>query len=239
MTAALAIFGNTSFFHLAKTAAEESSNQTAQQICEQVRLPFSRLSGEIYTLTEMCNNLRFQNQHNYPLLESLGRYFVLLGSDNSTQDALNVAMYFANEALLTTASSQPIYSNPGHMVSKPKQSLVGLVVVSILVGLEAIGLCLLMAFIYSTPTWTEDLDADALAQIAAQLEDPGYDLADPSQVCGLVGTVETRGNDETSSVGATSIDAASAQARRLFHLSLGGEGIISPEFVKKRRSGAT
>ncbi|KAJ4317698.1 hypothetical protein N0V84_007217 [Fusarium piperis] len=239
MIAGLAMFGNTSFFHLAMTAAEESSNQTAHQICEQVRLPFSRLRSSGFPIpTEMCDNLSVQNRWNYELLESLGRYFMFLGSDNTTQDALNIGMYFANEALLTTAAARELYSNPGHMVSKPKKSLVALVVITILVGLQAIGLCLLMAFIYSTPTWTDDLDADALTQIGAQLEDSGQDLSDPSQICGLVGTVENRGNDESSSVRASSTDEGPVQVRRPFHLSLGGEGIISSELVKKGSGGA-
>ncbi|RSL87898.1 hypothetical protein CEP52_015377 [Fusarium oligoseptatum] len=113
-------------------------------------------------------------------------------------NALDIAMYFANEALLTSRSDRPLYYNPGVMVTKPKKSLPALVVITVLVGLQAIGLCLLMAFIYSTPTWTVDLDADALTQIGAQLKDLD-EIMSRNQVCGLVGTVEDRGNDETSS----------------------------------------
>ncbi|RSL81377.1 hypothetical protein CEP51_005900 [Fusarium floridanum] len=113
-------------------------------------------------------------------------------------NALDIAMYFANEALLTGRSDRPLYYNPGVMVTKPKKSLPALVVITVLVGLQAIGLCLLMAFIYSTPTWTVDLDADALTQIGAQLKDLD-EIMSRNQVCGLVGTVEDRGNDETSS----------------------------------------
>jgi hypothetical protein len=132
---------------------------------------------------------------------------MFLGSDNTTQNALNIAMYFANEALLTTAADRPLYSNPGYMISKPKKSLAGLIVITTFIGLQAIGLCLLMAFIYSTPTWTDDLDADALTQIGAQLKDLD-EIMSRSQVCGLVGTVEDRGNDETSSVRASSSQEA-------------------------------
>lgn len=142
------------------------------------------------------------------------------------------------KALLTTAADRPLYSNPGYMISKPKKSLAGLIVITTLIGLQAIGLCLLMAFIYSTPTWTDDLDADALTQIGAQLKDLD-EIMSRSQVCGLVGTVENRGNDETSSVRPSSTEEARVQVRRPFHLSLGGEGIISPELLKEGGSGGT
>ncbi|KAL6364820.1 hypothetical protein LRP88_00793 [Fusarium phalaenopsidis] len=239
MTAALAMFGNTSFFHMAMVAAEESSNQTAQQICGQVRLPFTRLSSSDFPRpVSVCDELSFRRDRSGNVLDLLGRYFMFLGSNNMTQDALNIAMYFANEALLTGAADRPLYSNPGRMVSKPKKSLAGLIVITILVGLQAIGLCLLMAFIYSTPTWTDDLDADALTQIGAQLKDLD-EIMSRSQVCGLVGTVENRGNDETSSVRASSTEETRVQVRRPFHLSLGGECVISPELLKEAGSEGT
>ncbi|RSL72286.1 hypothetical protein CEP54_000959 [Fusarium duplospermum] len=146
----------------------------------------------------------------YNVLDLLGRFFVFLGTENMTQNVLDMAMYFANEALLTSRSDRPLYSNPGIMVFKPKKSLPALVVITVLVGLQAIGLCLLMAFIYSTPTWTADLDADALTQIGAQLKDLD-EIMSRNQVCCLVGTVENRGNDETSSVRASSTEEATVQ----------------------------
>ncbi|KAJ3463867.1 hypothetical protein MRS44_008653 [Fusarium solani] len=233
MTAGLAMLGNTSFFRLANVSAEQFNNQTARQICDQVRLPFTRLTSSGFPdPVSICDDWGLQRDRDNNVLDLLGRYFMFLGSDNTTQNALNIAMYFANEALLTTAADRPLYSNPGYMISKPKKSLAGLIVITILIGLQAIGLCLLMAFIYSTPTWTDDLDADALTQIGAQLKDLD-EIMSRSQVCGLVGTVEDRGNDETSSVRASSTEEARVQARRPFHLSLGGEGIISPELLRR------
>ncbi|RTE75748.1 hypothetical protein BHE90_009803 [Fusarium euwallaceae] len=222
MTAGLAMFGNTSFFHLAA-----------------MRLPFTRLtSSKFPSPASICDYRSFRRDPDYNVLDLLGRYFAFLGADNMTQNALDIAMYFANEALLTGRSDRPLYYNPGVMVTKPKKSLPALVVITVLVGLQAIGLCLLMAFIYSTPTWTVDLDADALTQIGAQLKDLD-EIMSRNQVCGLVGTVEDRGNDETSSVRASSIGEATVQVRRPFHLSLGGEGIISPGLLKEGRSEGT
>ncbi|KAM6515407.1 hypothetical protein FSOLCH5_009634 [Fusarium solani] len=239
MTAGLAMLGNTSFFRLANVSAEQSNNQTARQICDQVRLPFTRLtSSDFPDPVSICDDWGLQRDRDNNVLDLLGHYFMFLGSDNTTQNALNIAMYFANEALLTTAADRPLYSNPGYMISKPKKSLAGLIVITILIGLQAIGLCLLMAFIYSTPTWTDNLDADALTQIGAQLKDLD-EIMSRSQVCGLVGTVEDRGNDETSSVRASSTEEARVQVRRPFHLSLGGEGIISPELLKEGGAGGT
>lgn len=232
------MFGNTTFFRLANVSAEESNNQSTRQICEQMRLPFTRLSfSDFPDPSSICDEWRLQQDEDYTL-EFLGRYFMFLGADNTMQNVLNIAMYFANEALLTTAADRTLYTHPGRMISKPKKSLAGLVVITILVGLQAVGLCLLMAFIYSTPTWTHDLDADALTQIGAQLKDSDA-IMSRSQVCGLVGTVENRDNDDTSSVRASSTEEARVQARRPFHLGIGGEGVISSELLKEGGSRRT
>ncbi|KAH6871604.1 hypothetical protein B0T10DRAFT_611173 [Thelonectria olida] len=190
MTAAMAMFGNASVFHAAATANEESYNETVRQICEQVQLPFSRFDLEGTRFTSLVNPCRsFGGEYGDPELQTvIGSFFGQFQDGVVIQTALEVAMFFANEALLTLTTSQkynynkrPILSSVGDTVTKPKKSIPGLAIISLLVLLQVVGLLWLAAFIYSAPTWTGNLDADALAQMGAQIRDfgePRPDLRD-------------------------------------------------------------
>ncbi|KAL5622636.1 hypothetical protein FOBRF1_001886 [Fusarium oxysporum] len=130
-------------------------------------------------------------------------YFNGLKNEEATAQALEKAMFFANEALLTTAASlsqnRPIFYNPGTAVMKPKKDLAAVITVTTLIGLQVVALCALMWFILRAPTWTETLDADALAQIGGQLKEWGEPRPDLTQINGIVGVDETRHQAETSS----------------------------------------
>ena len=118
-------------------------------------------------------------------------YFNGLKNEAATAQALEKAMFFANEALLTTAASlsqnRPIFYNPGTAVMKPKKDLAAVITVTTLIGFQVVALCALMWFILRAPTWTETLDADALAQIGGQLKEWGEPRPDLTQITGIVG----------------------------------------------------
>ncbi|KAK3388485.1 hypothetical protein B0T20DRAFT_484059 [Sordaria brevicollis] len=99
---------------------------------------------------------------------------------------LSMAMHFANQALLDVASKNTfvldnpkyqalhptaIWNIPGLEYNKPSISLAGVIVVSVFLGLQVLGILFLLGYIYSTPTWTAHLDALAVARIAHQLPD--------------------------------------------------------------------
>ncbi|KAJ3538559.1 hypothetical protein NM208_g5864 [Fusarium decemcellulare] len=232
MTAALAMFGNTSFFYAASQAPEDSRNETMRQICEQVQLPFVRMfQRSTQFMGSICDNVGDSDADVRVYVENtLARYFEVFGIDNNFARALNAAMYFANEALLTLSTERAIYSHAGHQILKPEKRIAPLIFISVLIGLQAIGLCLLMAFINSAPTWTQDLDADALTQIGAQLREWGEPRPSLTDLSGLIGVDETRRDAESSSVRMSSIDAAAPRPR--IHLALGGEGIIPTKMPK-------
>ena len=98
---------------------------------------------------------------------------------------LSMAMHYANQAWLDIASSNYVESGqypiciwniPGLEYSKPRVSTAGVVAVSVLLGLQVLGLLFLLGYIYSTPTWTDTLDSLAIARIAHQLPDEDQDL---------------------------------------------------------------
>ncbi|KAF4976454.1 hypothetical protein FZEAL_6892 [Fusarium zealandicum] len=254
-TAAMAMFGNESFFDVAKAADNESSYQTAYQICQQHRLPFLNFFNARGDYTRkfwsFCNRPDLVGNEMPETLDLLRAYFEILSDASTTRDILQVGTYIANEALLTTAAdrSDPIWrggkgdarliwSSPGHTIVKPKQNMAGMILISVLIGLQALTLCLLVAYIYSVPTWTSDLDADALAQIGAELRDWGQPRPELKHISGLVGVVETRGH-ETASVRALSMqDGEQPAASTAVRLGLGGEGVISSSKKMKHRESA-
>lgn len=123
-------------------------------------------------------------------------FISLFGDVNTAIQLLEVTMYFANEAHLTLAAlilnayerhddaflmlsvcfgeqgsqiGRTIYSSPGTTIIKPKQSLAGVIIISILVTIQVVGLLFLAHYTCSSPTWTQTLDAYALARIGALL----------------------------------------------------------------------
>lgn len=102
-------------------------------------------------------------------------------SSNDTAEArLNIAMFLANQAALTSHTmdilpwtrdtGREIYTAPGIRVSKPDVSLPSLIVLSVVVGLQVLGLLWLGVWIFMWPTWTRTLDAMAIARVAASVD---------------------------------------------------------------------
>jgi hypothetical protein len=108
----------------------------------------------------------------------------------SVETLLHISTFAANRALVTYYSPQEnrdifssfqgrvIQSSPGRMVQKPVVSTAALVVLSILIGLQVIGLSYLAYYIYQVPTWTHALDAMAMARIVSALPYRSYTHVD-------------------------------------------------------------
>ncbi|KAF4501527.1 hypothetical protein FAGAP_2248 [Fusarium agapanthi] len=161
-------------------------------------------------------------------------YFNGLKNEEVTAQALEKAMFFANEALLTTAASLsqkcPVLYSPGTAVMKPKMDLAAVISVTALICLQMMALCALMWFILRVFTWTETLDADALAQIGGQLKEWGEPRPDLRRINGDVGVDEIRHQAETSLVRLPSEQDAASQPGSV-HLTLGGEGLINRDTI--------
>jgi hypothetical protein len=242
MTTALAMFGNTSFFYAASMADKESSNQTINSICEQASLPLTGL-GLQNSQHQWCNRAGLRSYETAPSMEGfMASYFEGFRDGNRTENMLEMGMFFANEALLTTAASERdarrIYFNPGTTITKPKRDMAAIICVSVLIGLQTIGLCVLMWYILHAPTWTDTLDADALAQIGGQLKEWGEQRPDPTELSGVVGIDSARHDADASSVRLSTAHDTSVHSRPI-HLSLGGEGLITRSAMKRMRTDST
>jgi hypothetical protein len=127
------------------------------------------------------------------------------------ENLLTAAMFVANQAFLTLLlpeaehlGSPPggrvIYTSPGVAVQRPDLSKTALIVLSLLIGLQLLGLGYLTYYLYRVPSWSDQLDAMAMARIGASLHDRGVlpaigpmskeALAGLRTVGGLIGIVE-------------------------------------------------
>jgi|SRR5690242_268960 len=123
------------------------------------------------------------------------------------ESLLHISLYVANRALLTFYSpnvsgqgastllrfrGRVIHTSPGQAVQRPVVSVAALVVLSLLVGLQLIGLAFLAYYIYRVPTWTGALDAMAIARIGASVRQ--HDMLPP------IGPVTQRDRDALNNV---------------------------------------
>ncbi|KAF5634569.1 hypothetical protein F52700_5762 [Fusarium sp. NRRL 52700] len=238
MTVALALFGNSSFFQAARVADRDTYNQTINNICDNSMFPMLGIMPREYNLGWCSPSVR-NRKHSLKMQDVIYYYFNGLKNEEATAQALEKAMFFANEALLTTVASlshkRPIFYSPGTAVMKPKKDLVAVITVTALIGLQVMALCALMWFILRAPTWTMTLDADALAQIGGQLKEWGEPRPDLTQINGIVGVDETHNHAETSSMRLPQGQDAASHPGPL-HLTLGGEGLINRGVIKRMQA---
>lgn len=188
MTSVLSLFGHGSWLSdLANlTSARDEDRDTLQTL----------YADRPALLSSLCAALPFQHFTGYPLGNTYGHdgcadsllYLMTTYSDhmsrwsrNATAEArLSVAMLLANQAALTSHTQgilpwqrdtgREIYTAPGIAVRKPDVSLPGLVVLSIIVGVQVLGLVCLGCWIGMWPTWTRTLDAMAVARVASSID---------------------------------------------------------------------
>ena len=83
-----------------------------------------------------------------PIGELLSRYFVELRDEKHSEGFLEIAMFFAKDTVLVNSGVQKEgrvrYYSPGRSITKPKFSVCAIPTASTLLGLQAMGLCLLM-----------------------------------------------------------------------------------------------
>jgi hypothetical protein len=146
----------------------------------------------------------------------------------SSESLLRCAMFVANRAFLTLLSpdgvrdkerdltGRKIYTSPGISVQKPTLSKATLIVLSVLIGIQLLGLGYLTYYLYRVPTWSDQLDAMAMARIGASLGNRGVlpaigpvskrDFDVLQTMGGLIGIVEKSSRCESSTTRSVSPD---------------------------------
>ncbi|KAK3290244.1 uncharacterized protein B0H64DRAFT_421100 [Chaetomium fimeti] len=186
--AAHAMFGAGSFFELAQSIT--GPNDTlSQTLCQLSPIPFQRA----YKSLRRCDPEDTEGGGRYG--EERGRFASRYGWANDRVEGListiretngvvgsllDTTMYLASKATLDTAAvargsyfgtTHQIWRADGIAVRTHVVSTAGLVVVTVLLGLQVFGILALVWYIYRMPTWTKTLDAMAVARITRQLAD--------------------------------------------------------------------
>ncbi|KAK7017244.1 hypothetical protein R3P38DRAFT_2635099 [Favolaschia claudopus] len=185
MTAASALFGNYSFLNIADPVNNLTSNQLFALMCKNGGIPFALpiqlVNGQDFS--SYCSDYqigyitRSRVVADSTIASALGTWF--FNRFNATENAeyiLDMTMFMANRAALNKAvtlsqgfNQRPIYTSPGTVLYKPTKSLAGTIIVSLLIGMQLVGLGWLVVYIYSVPTWTRSLDALAVARIGGEV----------------------------------------------------------------------
>lgn len=232
MTAALALFGNGTLVQTAIDAPMDQQRQAAVSICEHSRVPFVLYTPRdllpYQELMSRCASLHSASEDHVPLLlsEIVGLFMQFLSTPVSAKQFLEITAFFANEALLLTSAdvssitSREIYTSSGYTILKPQMSIPGLVVISLLIGLQVVMLFVLVLFIYSVPSWVGSLDALTMARIGAQLSSQGKEL-DSASVSAVVGIREHEEVRQSEGCSEQPI------RKRVKILALGESGVVS------------
>lgn len=180
---ALSIFGNQTFFYTAANSSTSTVASALAQICQQRNIPFAQLFQDLDFFAYDPVQCNHSNEPYYPvpeegLLRILYSWICGFYTLRTAEQALETATFFANEALLIETASEtigykarPISTSPGLMILKPHKSPTGTMIISFLILLQFIGLIFLARYAYQVPTWTDALDAIAVARIGANLKD--------------------------------------------------------------------
>jgi hypothetical protein len=136
---------------------------------------------------------------------------------------LQIGAFVSNQALLNHFTptekhglvgggnfrGRKVYTSPGSPVLKPTMTTGAMIAVSLLIGLQLLGLGCLTWYIYHVPSWTGALDAMAVAHIGARLGkqdilldgvsgDRERDARALHQVDGLIGVVHVEEGQDGS-----------------------------------------
>ncbi|KAK3337773.1 hypothetical protein B0T19DRAFT_413492 [Cercophora scortea] len=224
-----ALFGAGSYFSIAQFPSDDTTNDqyVDHAICQAASvLPFSRLYSEWNLNNFACAPSHFTADYRTTASAAaatnrLLRYHLLpklVTNGTNKSEILPISMYLANRALLettamfggpgvsgTTVLPVEVWNAPALEVHGVYVPLWAMIIISTLVGLQVLGILVLLRYIYTVPTWTATLDAMAIARVAYQLQDGGaigriwmedVDVEKLEKVDGLVGVVEPAGDLE-------------------------------------------
>ena len=180
VTSVMALFGNDSWI---RTVAEFTSTQgntsreTAaisvwwKSFCERQPLYQSNLRGVKYCQdgrepSEAVASWLAQPFDNvYPMEELIFSGIVLTHKTILTTHRRRDA-----PRQLSLNNGRWIYSSPGFYISKPDVSVSSIVILSVIIAIQIVGLLFCGAYIARVPTWTRSFNAMAIARIGAGLE---------------------------------------------------------------------
>ncbi|KAI0199487.1 hypothetical protein F4808DRAFT_471499 [Astrocystis sublimbata] len=280
MVSAQVLFGNYSFVNQLADDPNSTNLTSYQQflsVCEHSRFPFTPAIGlttpNAYGYCSDAANINDEGDSSldfiFPLSQMLIGSMQLFNDTAQAEYALIMSMYYANRAMLVKTASgegpfarREIYFGSGITLNRPSISLPALVIITLLILLQILGLCIVMRLIYSVPTWASTLDALEMARIGQAVgvmptigdvrETNVAKLLNTDALIGVQGGRADRDDDDIEEGGdadsevredtadntAAAADAAetvpivSDSSTDTMRLALGGKGVITRKIAK-------
>lgn len=183
----------------------------------------------------------------------LAAHVRLFNATEAAEYALMISQYFANRSVLmkTMTGEMPfyvrkIYQSAGGMNVRTEMATASLVVLTILIALQIIGLGIVVRFVYSVPTWADTLEATEVARIGNALPRNSLpplgpvadeDLTRMRNIDGLIGLKEdrpeaasTEDEEELGESGENQLPLGAAKesdGTGQTKLAVGGKGVIT------------
>lgn len=178
-----AIFGDDTYFKTLSVAND--TRDSFHELCSQLHQPFAGLTTFSNTTlwdpsnpldptnsTETCQSLDYQ-----PGMLAISLYDWLINFRNldSITAALSLTISLSDKAILnqdvTEFIGNDIYNPLGYGIMKPSMPRAAMIVLSVLILIQLLGLWFLALYAHSRPTWTDSLDSFALIRLGAAMAD--------------------------------------------------------------------
>ena len=173
-----AIFGDGTFFNTLSAAKDTNNNYN--ELCLELGQPFTRLTASAPNNGLWGFNSSFigcQSSLYRPgkLAEIMYDWLINFRDLDSITTALSLIISLSDMAMmnqdLTEFIGNDIYNPPGYSIMKPSMSKAAMILLSILILIQLLGLCFLAYYAHSGPTWTDSLDSFALMRLGAAMAD--------------------------------------------------------------------
>lgn len=192
MTSMISMFGNETWFFAVQNSSlladEAGASVMLTDICSR-GLPWSRFSskyaysGLVSSITETCTAIARDSQTPAFELVSIAYHWFQFFNHTSVNESLATSIQFSNAAVLNLAANggnsygtREIYKSSGALLIKPSVPLYAKIMISVLLGLEVLGLVSLAIFIYWGKTFDNRIDAFSAAIMGSQLSAAGLQL---------------------------------------------------------------
>lgn len=171
-----AIFGDGTFFNTLSVAKDTGGDYV--ELCPQLQQPFAGLTTPFptkrlwgsYGSSAGCRYLDYSPG---TLTEILYDWLMNFRNLDSITTALSLTMSLSEKAIvnqdLTEFIGNDIYNPLGYGIMKPSMSKAAMILLSILILIQLLGLCFLALYAHSGPTWTDSLNSFALIRLGAAM----------------------------------------------------------------------
>jgi hypothetical protein len=195
--AAITLFGNNTFFDIGTSAwdnavaANDSTMMSYNSLCGLV--PFVRLDPDGDNKFPDCHPTPEGQSDEQNLREHLATWLHGFNDTGSANTAITVAVFLANEALVTMDHWNPIYSSEsalrndrgrtiyggyGVAVRRPKLTANVVATMTSILAVELLGLATLAWLIYRQPSETRILDVVAFLALKKRMEEQQRQLTE-------------------------------------------------------------